>query len=166
MSKRDFFTVLIKIFGLYWFVLMIFGVFPHAIQSFTFGFDLNMILIVIACLLISVGLVLILLFRANSIVNLLKLDQGFDDENIQLGNLDNEGILKLAILLIGGFLILDYIPTLLFNLVNAFKYKANYTTIEGTNVNYFDITVGVVNIIIGYLLITNYKRLASFFSKK
>jgi hypothetical protein len=166
MTKKDLFVVIIKIFGLYWFILTIFGVLPHVIQSFAFGFDLNMILVVIASLLISVGLLLILLFRTNSIVNFLKLDKGFDNENIQLGNLDNEGILKLAILLIGGFLILDYIPSLLFNIINAFKYRANFTAVEGTNVNYFDIATGIVNIVIGYLLITNYKWLAGFFAKR
>jgi hypothetical protein len=166
MTKRDLFRVIIKIFGLYWFILTIFGVVPHVVQSFAIGFDLNMILIIIACLFISIGLLLILLFKTNSVVNFLKLDKGFDDENIQIGNLDNEGVLKLAILLIGGFLILDYIPALLFNIVNAFRYKANFTTVEGANVDYFDIATGIINIVIGYLLITNYKWLAAYFAKK
>ena len=169
MTKRDLFRVLIKIFGLYSVILTLFTIVPASISSLMYLFeDMNMtlVLILIAAVLIPVGFFLVLLFRTDSIIDLLQLDKGFDDEHIQLGNLDNESILKLAIIIIGGFLIIDNIPDLLFDLINAFKYKANYSTVEGTSLNYFRMTTCIINCIIGYLLLINYKWLSGFFAKK
>lgn len=165
MTKRDFFRVLIKIFGLYSIILILFTVIPNNISLIAFQLDIRVFVTIFASILISVGLFLVLLFRSDFVIDSLKLDKGFDDEQINLGNLTNESIFKLALLIIGGFLIIDYTPTLLFDLVNAFKSKSTFSSIEGNSVNYFDIVVGVINILIGYLFIANYKSIAQFLDK-
>ena len=165
MTKRDFFRVLIKIFGLYSLVLSIFTLIPQNISNVLFQFDIMMLLIILASSIISVGMFLILLFKTDFIIDKLKLDKGYDDNQIIISNLTNESILKLA-LIIGGFLIIDYLPAVLFDLINAFKTKSTLTSIEGNNVNYFDIVIGLANIIFGYLLITNYKSISQFLDKK
>ncbi|WP_298122136.1 hypothetical protein [Flavobacterium sp.] len=166
MTKRDFFRILIKIFGLYSLVLSIFTVIPQNISNILYQFDIMILLIILASTLISVGLFLILLFKTDFIIDKLKLDKGFDDIQINFGNLTNESILKLAIFIIGGFLIIDYTPSLLFDLVNAFKNKATFSTIEGSSIDYFQIFVSLINIVIGYLFITNYKSISKFLDKK
>jgi hypothetical protein len=166
MTKRDFFRILIKIFGLYSLILSIFTVIPQNISNVLFQFDIMMLLVILASTMISVGMFLVLLFKSDFIIDKLKLDKGFDDNQIILGNLTNESILKLALIIIGGFLIIDYLPTVLFDLVNAFKTKSTFTSIEGNNVNYFDIVIGLVNILLGYLFITNYKSISQFLDKK
>lgn len=165
MTKRDFFRVLIKIFGMYSLVLSIFTVIPQNISTILFQFDMMMLVIILASTMITLGLFLILLFKTDFIIDILKLDKGFDDEQINLGNLTNESIFKLALIIIGGFLIIDYTPTLLFDIVNAFKSKSTFSSIEGNSVNYFDIVVSVINILIGYLFIANYKSIAQFLNK-
>lgn len=166
MTKRDFFRILIKIFGLYSLVLSIFTVIPQNISNVLYQFDVMILLIILASTLISVGLFLILLFKTDFIIDKLKLDNGFDDSQIILGNLTDESILKLTILIIGGFLIIDYTPSLLFDLVNAFKNKATFSSIEGSSIDYFQIFVSLINIVIGYLFITNYKSISKFLDKK
>lgn len=165
MTKRDLFRVLIKIFGLYSGVLTVFTVIPSNISNLIFQLNIEVILIILSSMLISIGLFFLLIFKTDSIINFLKLDKGFDEEQMQIGGLNNENILKLSIIIIGSFLILDYIPNLLFDIVNAFKYKGSAAPIEGTSVDYFGITIGIINIVLGYLLVTNYKSLATFFSK-
>ncbi|GEC79531.1 hypothetical protein [Flavobacterium aquatile] len=165
MTKRDLFRVLIKIFGLYSGILTLFTVIPNNISNLVYQLDTIIILIILSTILIPTGLFLLLIFKTDTIINFLKLDKGFDDEQIQIENLKNESILKLSIIIIGSFLILDYIPGLLFDIVNAFKYKGSAAPIEGTSVDYFGITIGIINIVLGYLLLTNYKSLATFFSK-
>lgn len=166
MTKRDFFRVLIKIFGLYSSVITIFSIVPQNISSLYFGDESTYIVLwVVTVLVIVVLLFLFLLLKTDYIINILKLDKGFDDGHINLGNLTNESIFKLALLIIGGFLIIDYTPTLLFDIVNAFKSKSTFYSIEGNSVNYFDIVVGVINILIGYLFIANYKSIAQFLNK-
>lgn len=166
MTKRDFFRILIKIFGLYSLILSIFTVIPQNISNVLFQFDIMMLLVILASTIISVGMFLVLLFKSDFIIDKLKLDKGFDDDKIIVGNLTNESILKLALIIIGGFLLIDYLPAVLFDLINAFKTKSTFTSIEGNNVNYFDIVTGLVNILLGYLFITNYKSISQFLDKK
>lgn len=166
MTKRDFFRILIKIFGLYSLILSIFTVIPQNISNVLFQFDIMMLLVILASTMISIGMFLVLLFKSDFIIDKLKLDKGFDDDKIILGNLTNESILKLALIIIGGFLIIDYLPAVLFDLINAFKTKSTFNSIEGNNVNYFDIVIGLVNILLGYLFITNYKSISQFLDKK
>lgn len=166
MTKRDFFRILIKIFGLYSLILSIFTVIPQNISNVLFQFDIMMLLVILASTIISVGMFLVLLFKSDFIIDKLKLYKGFDDDKIIVGNLTNESILKLALIIIGGFLIIDYLPAVLFDLINAFKTKSTFTSIEGNNVNYFDIVIGLVNILLGYLFITNYKIISQFLDKK
>lgn len=166
MTKRDFFRILIKIFGLYSLILSIFTLIPQNISNVLFQFDIMMLLVILASTIISVGMFLVLLFKSDFIIDKLKLDKGFDDDKIIVGNLTNESILKLALIIIGVFLIIDYLPAVLFDLINAFKTKSTFTSIEGNNVNYFDIVIGLVNILLGYLFITNYKIISQFLDKK
>ncbi len=165
MTKRDFFKVLIKIFGLYSLVLTVFSIIPQNISNVLFSFDFTMLLMIVASVLISIGLFMILLFKTDSIINFLKLDKGFDEELFHFGNLNNENILKLALLIIGGFLIIDYTPRFLLDIVNVFKYKINFSTIEGSKVNYYNLSIRTLNILIGYLFISNYKSISKFFDK-
>lgn len=167
MTKRDFFRLIIKIFGLYSAVITIFSIIPQNISSFYFGDEsYSLILWVAVVLTIIISLFLFLLFKTDFIIDLLKLDKGFDDEIINFGNFNNLNILKLSILIIGGFLLIDYIPNFLFDIINAFKRQATYSSIESNSVDYFGLTVGTINILIGYLFITNYKSIASFLDKK
>jgi hypothetical protein len=165
MTKRDFFRVLIKIFGLYSLVLTVFSIIPQNISNVLFSFELEMLLLVAASVFISIGLFMILLFKSDSIINLLKLDKGFDDELIHFGNLNNENILKIALLIIGGFLIIDHTPRFLLDVVNVFKYKINFSTIDGSKVNYYNLSIEALNILIGYLFISNYKAISKFIDK-
>jgi hypothetical protein len=167
MTKRDFFRILIKIFGLYSAVITLFSVVPQNISSLYFGDESTYVILwVLAVLGIVISLFLFLLFKSDYIIDKLKLDKGFDEEQIILGDLNNENVFKLALIIIGGFLVIDYTPNLLFDMVNAFKLKATYTSIEGTNVDYFQISIGIINVIIGYLFITNYKSIANYLNKK
>lgn len=166
MTKRDFFRLIIKIFGLYSLILTVFTVIPNNIANLLYQFDIRMIAVVIAIMCISVGLFFILLFKTDSIITILKLDKGFDEEKIEIANLSNQDILKLAIIIIGGFLVVDYVPSFLFELVNAFKYKATgSSSIEGYSVDYFGLSTGIINIVIGFLMVMNYKSIAQVLDK-
>ncbi len=167
MTKRDFFRLIIKIFGLYSAVITIFSLIPQNISSLYFGDESYAIILwVVVVLALVFSLFLFLIFKTDFIIDALKLDKGFDDEVINFGNFNNENILKLSFIIIGGFLLIDYIPNFLFDLTNAFKSNATFTTIEGNSVDYFGLSVGAINIIIGYLLMSNYKSIARFLDRK
>ena len=77
---------------MYSLVLSIFTVIPQNISSILFQFDIMMLVIILVSTMITLGLFLILLFKTDFIIDILKLDKGFDEEQINLGNLTNESI--------------------------------------------------------------------------
>ena len=165
MTKRDFFRLLIKIFGLYSFIISLFMFLPEMISTFFLYKDYSYLFISLGGFLVITFFCFLLISKADLIINKLELDKGFDDENIILGNMNSLMILKLAILLVGFFLVIDYVPSFLYHIVNAFKKEVSTYGIDAQKVDYFGLTVSCVNIILGYLLLTNYKRIAECFDK-
>ena len=167
MTKRDFFRLVIKLFGLYSMILALFSFLPSNVSNlFIYKDEYWMVALVLLSLLFVVSLFMILLFKTDFIIDKLGLEKGFDDDKIILGNLKNEQIFKFGIIVIGGFLIIDYFPAVVFDIINIFKTKASNYSIIGQEVNYFNFSVGIINIIIGLFFITNYKSISSYLDKK
>lgn len=167
MTKRDFFRLIIKLFGLYSMILTLFTFLPSNISNvLIYKEEIWFVFIILGSILLAIALFLILLFKTDFIIDKLGLDKGFDDDKIILGEFKNEQIFKFAIILIGGFLILDYFPNVLFEMINIFKTKSSSNSIYGYEVDYFNFIVGIINIMIGLIFITNYKHISSFLDKK
>ena len=166
MTKRDFFRLIIKIFGLYSGIVAVFTVIPNNISNILMQFDTTVALFIIGTTLVIILFFLILIFKADLIIDILKLDKGFDDDTIQFENLNSESVVKIAIFLIGGFLIIDYLPSFLQYTYQAFKSKVQNSEYLNTPVNSFHWIVSGINLLLGYLLITNYKVIANYFTKK
>src|SRR5690606_26990278 len=103
----------------------------------------------------------------------LKIDQGFDDERIEFGNFSSQKIMQLALILIGGFLIIDYLPDFLQFTYLAFKKEVSPSGLNlmedltfGKTKDYFDWVISGMNLIVGYLLLTNYSRITEWINKK
>jgi hypothetical protein len=166
MTKRDFFRLIIKLFGLYSGLLSVFTVIPNNITNVLFQFDVTMLLFIIGTTLVIILLFLFLIFKTDFIIDILKLDKGFEDDRIQFENLNSESIVKIAIFLIGGFLIIDYLPNFLNYTLQAFRSKVQSSEYSNIPVNYFNWIVSGINILLGYILITNYKVIANYLDKK
>lgn len=167
MTKRDFFRLIIKIYGLYSLVLSLFTFIPQNITNVViYREQTGVRLIIITSIFLVLALFYILLFKTDYIINKLELDKGFDDDMIVLGNFNNEQIFKLAIILIGGFLIVDYFPNFVFEVVNIFKMKLSNIPIIGNEVDYFHFSVSIINIVLGLIFISNYKSISTFLDKK
>ena len=132
------------------------------------GFDLWAIIIVFA---IIIAIYIFLVNKPDLVINWLKLDKGFDDERIEFGNMDSEKLVSFATILIGGLLIIDYFPSFINYVYHAFKEKAQSNGLSGLTdsfipeTQYFDWAIATMNIIIGYLLLTNYQNVAKWITK-
>jgi len=105
-------------------------------------------------LAVSIGLFAVLIFKAESLVDLMKLDRGFDDDKIELGNFSSADVVKIGAFIIGGLLILNNISTFLSHTLFAFKGSVvgrNYGASEN-----FNWALSGINILFGVFLITNY----------
>src|SRR6218665_1936200 len=111
MTKRDFFRILIKIFGLYSAVIAIFTFIPRNISNFYMMRDDGfMISLIVLILMLTVSFFLFILYKADFIIDKLNLDKGFDDDLIVFGDFTNHQMFKFSIIIIGGFLIVNYVP--------------------------------------------------------
>lgn len=82
MTKRDFLVLMIKLFGLYSVVTTIFSVLPNNIVFALGQLDATIAVWVIAVFVVTVGLFWLLTFKADRLVDFLKLEKGFVDDRI------------------------------------------------------------------------------------
>ncbi len=166
MTKKDFFRLLIKIFALYFVILVTFTIFPQIVLLNQMLDNILLSFAVIGSILLVILFSFLIINFTDRIIIFLKLDSGFDDENIVIGNLKNIDIIKFAIILIGGFMIVDNFPKLLMDILNEFKFKATSNNLQGHEVDYFWFGVRFLNMLFGYLLISNCKSVANYLDKK
>lgn len=163
MTKRDFFIVIIKIFGLYLMLNTIFQVIP---ASFTIasmdGFDFSIIWFFLGTIIL-ICLFILLIFLADKVVTFLKLDLYFDDDRIDFGKLNSVDIIKIATFIISGLLIINNLPYFVTNTLIVFKNNVRSYNFELTNK--FEWAVSGINLILGYFLISNMNFIAQKIDK-
>ena len=173
MTKRDFFRIIIKLFGLYSLILTVFTYIPSNIGYVTFEFELMTLLWIFGATALVALIYVFLILKTDRIIDILKIDKGFDDERIELGNFNSEKIFKLALIIIGGFLIVDYLPNFLQFTYLAFKSQVSPKGLNymeeiafGKPTDYFNWTIAGMNILLGIILLTNYDRISKWLLRK
>jgi membrane-anchored glycerophosphoryl diester phosphodiesterase (GDPDase) len=164
MTKKDFFILMIKLFGLSSAVTNIFSVIPNNIAYAISYFDLVSILWIAGVSAIIIGLFILLVFKAEAIVEFLRLERGFEETRIELGNLNSSDVIKIGTFIIGGLMIIRNIPWFLSNTYWAFK--NDIAGIPNGSKDSFNWAVNGLNLIFGYVLITNYDLIVKRFKRK
>ena len=172
MTKRDFFRILIKVFGLYSLILTVFYFFPANISYVTFEIRPINFLWVFIAVLIPILIYILLIRKADVIIDALKIDKGFDSENIELGNFNSEKLIYLALIIIGAFLIIDNLSIFLQYTYLAFKKEVTARGLNfmeemnfGDSIDYFNWAFSGMNIILGYIILTNYVRITKWLNR-
>lgn len=171
MTTTDFFRLIIKTFGVYCFIDGLFTLIPN--MSYSGGFSSFTIAINTVYLIIISVITYILLFQTDGLIKLFKLEKGFDNENIDIKEFKSVGLFKFAIIIIGLVLITNNIGQFLEYCYLAFKKEISAGGLgesEGSllsqSLDYGWWAVTGINILIGVLLLTNYKRIAILFVEK
>ena len=172
MTKKDLFRLIIKIFGLYSIITTIFSAVPSNISWVIMQIDLAGIIWMIGTVVVIVLLFMFLVYKPDKIIGWLKLDRGFDNDTIEFQNFNSENILKLAVIVIGGILLLKNIPAFLSHTLFAFKssvqtdFESNRIIKYGELKDYIYWLTSFLNIVIGYLMLTNYNYISRILKKK
>src|SRR5690554_4793951 len=101
MTKRDFFILLIKVFGLFTLITSVFSGIPSSVTLALMGVDFVSILWIMLAATAVGGLFVVLVFKADRVVQVLRLDRGFDDDRIELGNLKPADVVRIAAFIFG-----------------------------------------------------------------
>lgn len=167
MQIKTFWKILIKIIGL-WILLSCVSMIPQFLStlSFTNG-DLNtktlMILwaVLLVAIIVYILVIRLFLFKTDWLIEKLKLEKNFTEERIDL-NMKSSTILTIAIIVMGGLILVESLPSFGSRLFDFYQQKNILREYHETSwlIYYF------IKIIIGYLLLTNAKKLASLIEKK
>lgn len=101
MTKTDFFRLLIKSIGLFFLITVSLTYFPMMLTFFFSDFQWQSILMILGGLGFLLLVYVFLIVKTDQIIYLLKLEKGFDNESFDLGNLTQQSLFQLAILIVG-----------------------------------------------------------------
>lgn len=166
MTKRDFFIIIIKLFGLYALITTVFGIAPSIIAISQIGFDASTCIYALISITLLSLLLIYILNQSDKIVTFLKLEKGFDSDYIKIESLDKKSIIQLGLIIIGGIVFIENIPSLLTTIFYMFKAMSQQTidynqTDFRTNENYIYLTKDAISVLLGYLVLTNHDKLAT-----
>lgn len=171
MTIKDFFRLLIKVFGLYLFISLLYQ-FLQSFAPLLFQFEFGYILILIGIIALSVAILIILFTKGDQIIDFLKLDKGFDQEEMNISGVTKEQIITFAVIILGGMLIADNFPEFIYQSFLAFKEQItpeDESIISNRSlypVNYYMWYKSLATAVAGYLLITNHQRVTRWLIKK
>ena len=172
MTKRDFFRIIIKLFGLFQLLIVIFQGVPQFLQLTAYSIDVSSFFFGSIIFGLTIGIFVLLIYKADKIIDWLKLDSGFDEDRIQFENFNSLQIIKLGVILISGFMLLNHFPNLLSQSYLAFKNSASTGLISALGasqypiLDYYAWAISGLNVVFGYLLLANYKFVAIWLDNK
>lgn len=167
MTKRDLFIVLIRIFGLLVVIRMLFSTLPMTLSYSFQDFSFWQLVWILSLSALTVGMFALLVLKTGKIVDILRLERGFEEDRIELGPINPVVIVRIGIFLIGGILIIHNITSFLTDLFVLFSIRAGSNQFIGsmTTPVYHGLGVSSINLLLGYFLVTRYSDIARWFSK-
>ena len=164
MTKKDFFRIIIKLFAIYYFMNVLFNI-PLILYPLTTmtKFNLQEVLVTSSLFLLMFIWLFIFIRYTDLIILLLKLDKYFDDEHIVIGNFNTFKWAQFALILLGGFLIINNLSEVLFQIGKYLQRKMSNQNIHDFNsYTTVKLIIRVLNLLIGYILIINNSSIARF----
>jgi hypothetical protein len=167
MTIRTFWTIFIKILGI-WLVLDCLTVVPQFFSTILFtksDTDMLTTLMWLGAMLVTFVFYFLVLrifvFKTNWIIDKLNLDKNFTEEKIDL-NISSQTVLRIATLIVGGFILVESLPSLCKELFSFYQQKSIMREYPSTGW----IIYHFIKSLIGYLLLTNSKTIVEFINKQ
>lgn len=167
MLINTFWKIIIKIIGL-WLLFSCISIIPQFFSTLSFSngsLDFQSLLAIwlmlFGAIVLYILIIRLFLFKAEWIVDKLKLEKNFNEERINL-EIKSSTILTIAIIVIGGLTIIESVPDFCSGLFNFLQQKMLFKDYPDSHWLVFHF----IKIIIGYLLMTNGKRLAGYIEKE
>lgn len=171
MTVRVLFTLALKILGIYFLkdIFITFPSFVYTISDLLKG-EYASALTSFFFSLLGIGIyglvVYALLFRTNTVIEKLKLDESFADKEIPL-NVHRSTVLSIAVMMVALLLILQAVPSLIRSLVQLYMHIQATRSFAG-GIEPFDyslIAVYVAEILLGLLIIGHQRSIVSLIER-
>ena len=175
MTPKSLFNIILKIFGLF-FLREIIYIIPELISSISFltssndldrekfnGLDILPFISILISLAFYILIIYQLLFNTNKIIDKLKLDKGFNQDEFSF-NISTSLMLTISLIVIGGVILINEIPDFISSAFSYFQEK-NLTN-DNVKTDYSYIIISGMKILFGLLIIGERKRIAGFIVKR
>ena len=171
MTKKDLFKIILKLYGLYS-IIALFVQIPNIIlyMSYDSNHDLDWLILSVPAM--SVLVVYILLFQSEFLIRLFKLDQGYENNDSVKDTMNGQSISQIALVIISVFMIVSNLGDFITQIVFSFKDSISTTSLDTLKetfnpnpVNYYLMISSGLNLIFGFLLLTNYSRLSKWIDR-
>jgi hypothetical protein len=178
MTPRTFWAILIKLLGVYTIIESITSIpiYLGNIYSLSISYTSSyrevenptvfyVQAVYMLLVIIIYGVVLYYcIFKTDSIINRLKLDEGYKDERFEF-NIHRSTILKIVIMVTGGLLLTESIPRLLSDILEYTQMVKNYNKITDVPETKY-ILFTSAQIFIGYFMLTCSRMIVNFIERK
>ena len=171
MTVKTFWTIFLKIFGLYlvWQIISFLPTFVSWI-NYLGSADAKSLLIAIIILCLILGFFILVarysIFKTDWIIEKLKLEKGFADDRIEI-NIHRSSLLSIAIIVLGGLLLADGLPMFGYNVFTYIKYSNEYQY-KGIwdNRNTPALVSSLLKVLIGYFMVADSRLIVNFIERK
>ena len=168
MTKKDFFRIIIKLFGLYWIVTSIYNQLPYIFSIISKGFDSYYLPYALGYFLVCISIFVLLVFYTDRIIKWLKLEKGYDEDKIDFSNFNTGNIIKLALIIFSFMLIINNVST--FFTQTYYVVRLRFSMNLSDTVNYipqsdYAWAKSFIDMFIGYIILTNYPAISRFLLK-
>ncbi len=167
MLINTFWKIIIKIIGL-WLLFSCISIIPQFSStlsstngSLNFESLLYIWLMLFGSIAVYILIIRLFLFKAEWLVEKLKLEKNFNEEKIDL-NIKSSTVLTIVIIIIGALTIIQSLPSFCSSLYNFLQQKMLFKDYPDSCWLIFHF----LKTIIGYLLLTNGKRFAKYIEKE
>ncbi|HTB06166.1 MAG TPA: hypothetical protein VK806_04365 [Bacteroidia bacterium] len=166
MTPRTLFIIVLKLFGLNLIIGMI-VVIPNLEAGIPFRWNaenfIEFALIAIGTFALYFFIIRLFLFKSTWIIDKLSLDKHFGQDIIDI-KVDSMAVIQIAIIVLGGLLFIDSIPTLIKEIVDDFQSMQTGSVIK--HVGFGWMIYYICKLVLGYLMLTNSKRLTVWIEQK
>src|SRR5690606_24645189 len=168
MTLRDFFRLLIKLIGVYYLVLLVLGFLPgqfsFLVSDLEFSSKISPFIYVLFVSAVCFGAFYCLINTLCKIINWLKLDKNYDNKEININNFNSKNLIILGLFIIGGFLIIENLTSVISYLYYDFKTNnSNYPLPKSDNK--MELLISSLNLILGFVLVIYRNNIAKYFEK-
>ena len=165
MSAKQFFNIVLKIFGLF-FLREILNTVPQLITAILMVFKPEeflegLVIFFSGCIVLAFYIVLTyqLIFKTPRIVNRLKLDRDFNDQVFEF-KVPKADVLTISLIVIAGIILVNQIPYLIKEIFEVVQVKR--FSLGENKIDYSYIIIAIVKIIIAALFIGERVRIVDF----
>lgn len=169
MTTRSLFNIILKILGIF-FIRDILAILPQLFSIFILwskhdGIEEALMTLCLTLLIMLIYIIVsyCLIFKTEFLIEILKLDKGFNQDTIPL-NIHRSTILSISIIVIGGLLITQEIPNFCRQLFIYFQEKKLSHDQINPSITYC--ILSGIKILIGLILASNQKQIVDFIELK